>query len=469
MLPRSFRSMIAMPLLVMAMVAIPALLLSFTSGGSAYAQGGTVATPPVSPLTPTAVPWATATPVVGPLYPINTCYYIVRPGDTLSAIALRAHTTVRSLMQANGILNPNHVIIGQRLRIPNCYVGSAQVPMTEMPTATATPLPNTVNVKGYMLKKVIGNRLSSTIYGYTDNDWLFRTSDDGANWLLITTKPAVEEFIMSPAEPNVLYSGTGQDCSAVDEDAAPMYKSVNGGMTFVELTNGRNLRPLLAHGVDKNIVFAADCVSPYLTTDGGFTWLERLGTADSVWTTYHAEEMAASQFVGDPKPEQPNWDHVYAVGTDKDGNSIIVYTIDSGNTWQNVTPKNEASLLYATSVDADPVTAGKLWTADSQGVWAKVNVDEGWSITFAGLQDLLIDTENGPMLKINDVVAHANGSLYLAAVSGLYTLSPEGSEWVKVAGSFDTVEIYNILFTDSNPNVLWLNTASGVFTYSSGQ
>lgn len=469
----SFRRMIALPILIAAMVAIPAMLLSFTSGGNAFAQGSTISPINTPTNTPATVPVATATPAVSPLYPINTCYYIVRPGDTLSAIALRAKTTVSALMQLNGIANPNRLLVGQRLLLPRCAAGVVMGPLTAAPTATPTAQPDAVNVKGYGLKKVIGNRLTPVLYGYTDNGWLFRTPDNGVTWMLITTRPAVEDFVMSPAEPNVLFSGVGQDCTVADGEVAPMYKSVNGGMTFVELTNARNLKPLLAHGVDKNILFAGDCTSPYLTTDGGFTWLAKMGGSESVWASYDVMEMVASQFVGEPKPEEPNWDYLYAVGTDKDGNSIVVFTNDSGNTWENFTPKNEATMLNTSSIDSDPMVAGKLWTADSQGIWAKAGVDESWEITFTGLQDLLIDTENGPALKLNDVIAHENGNLYLATVSGLYMLSPGSTEWVKIeGGSFDDVEIFNIVVVDSdavgeggNVGLLWLNTANGVYSY----
>ena len=44
-------------------------------------------------------------------------YYIVKPGDTLSEIAQWRGTTVRRLMHINGIHNPNHIYIGQKLRI----------------------------------------------------------------------------------------------------------------------------------------------------------------------------------------------------------------------------------------------------------------------------------------------------------------------------------------------------------------
>ena len=44
--------------------------------------------------------------------------YVVRPGDTLSGIALRFNTTVWSLQQANGLANPNLIFPGQVLRVP---------------------------------------------------------------------------------------------------------------------------------------------------------------------------------------------------------------------------------------------------------------------------------------------------------------------------------------------------------------
>lgn len=50
-------------------------------------------------------------------------YYRVQPGDTLSEIAVWHGTTVWALMQANGIQNPNHIYVGQKLYIPGSYGG----------------------------------------------------------------------------------------------------------------------------------------------------------------------------------------------------------------------------------------------------------------------------------------------------------------------------------------------------------
>lgn len=45
-------------------------------------------------------------------------YYVVRPGDTLSQIAVYHSVSIQQLMVANGLLNPNLIRVGQRLHIP---------------------------------------------------------------------------------------------------------------------------------------------------------------------------------------------------------------------------------------------------------------------------------------------------------------------------------------------------------------
>ena len=50
--------------------------------------------------------------------PAQAAGYLVRPGDTLGAIAKGHGVSIRSLARANGISNPNLVRIGQYLVIP---------------------------------------------------------------------------------------------------------------------------------------------------------------------------------------------------------------------------------------------------------------------------------------------------------------------------------------------------------------
>jgi LysM repeat protein len=49
--------------------------------------------------------------------------YVVRPGDTLTAIARQNHTTVSALVAANHLTNPDLIRVGQLLRIPDTSAG----------------------------------------------------------------------------------------------------------------------------------------------------------------------------------------------------------------------------------------------------------------------------------------------------------------------------------------------------------
>jgi len=50
--------------------------------------------------------------------------YTVQPGDTLFSIAQKYGTTVEAISQANGIVNPQFIEVGQKLTIPQGSSGS---------------------------------------------------------------------------------------------------------------------------------------------------------------------------------------------------------------------------------------------------------------------------------------------------------------------------------------------------------
>jgi LysM repeat protein len=65
--------------------------------------------------------------------------HVVRPGENLYLIAARYHVSVRAIMQANGLRNPNVIYVGQRLTIP---VDARLTPTaTAVSSVTVTPMP----------------------------------------------------------------------------------------------------------------------------------------------------------------------------------------------------------------------------------------------------------------------------------------------------------------------------------------
>jgi len=101
------------------------------------------------PATPTpALSTATATPIPAPptLTPV---VYVVKPGDSLSGIALEFDVPVEALAQANGIDDPNVIKEGQELIIPGpTPIPTATVPPTLTPTPNIPPAFEIVDVFG---------------------------------------------------------------------------------------------------------------------------------------------------------------------------------------------------------------------------------------------------------------------------------------------------------------------------------
>ncbi len=91
----------------------------------------------IIPVTPTATPTGTITPSPTP---VPERVHIVRPGQTLYAIALRYNVTIGELMRANGLRNPHLIYVGQRLIIPGVPAPTARPPAAPTP-ATPSPTP----------------------------------------------------------------------------------------------------------------------------------------------------------------------------------------------------------------------------------------------------------------------------------------------------------------------------------------
>jgi photosystem II stability/assembly factor-like uncharacterized protein len=322
------------------------------------------------------------------------------------------------------------------------------------PTATPAPRsPIADSLGGYKLVKVIGDRLSSTIYAYTDNGWLFRSDEDGRGWTLVTTEPQVQDFVMSASNPDILYSGAGPDCAGSAVSIAPMYKSEDGGETWTEVPTGLDLKPMLIDQGNPDNVFAADCTTLYLSTDGGATWAPKPDTtADNIWQTYTPVDMSSGSLVGSPQPEAPHWDQIFAVGNDPQLVGIVAFTGDQGTTWADITNPDKAPVDVRVVV-ASLTEGGKVWVVDGKGVWSTTDYGVNWTHSTNGLEYL---AKIG--VAFNDLTNDNSGKLYLATSAGLYIQSEPNGAW-KLPKDLDfrLENMKSLLLTETNPRRLWIN------------
>jgi LysM repeat protein len=104
------------------LVAVP-----LTAAACGSDTGGTGTLPPIATTTSTSTTLATTT--------TRPTVYVVEAGDNLSKIATKLGVTKDDLMALNGITNPDHIEVGQKLKIPQPgEVIPTTVPPTEAPT-----------------------------------------------------------------------------------------------------------------------------------------------------------------------------------------------------------------------------------------------------------------------------------------------------------------------------------------------
>jgi hypothetical protein len=310
---------------------------------------------------------------------------------------------------------------------------------------------------------VIGDRHSATIYAFVKNGSLYRSNDNGRLWQLVRPKGSVDDFMMSSADPNVLYSGKGVNCADAAAPNEPFHRSVNGGVTWQEAPTGINLRPLLIDPADPNRLFAADCAMLYLSTDGGASWQEKPDASlAQLWTTYRVLGMASASLVGDPAPDTPHWEQLYAIGVDADGAGVIAFSGDQGETWANITdlvqPLNAPRMIVA-----HQTLAGASWIVSGEGIWETDDFGFEWGLSTRGLVDFTTYKSG----SLNALTNDADDRLLLATSRGLYERAPGAEMWDKIGDtSYGDKNLVSLLLTESNPTLLWVNTEKdGVFVY----
>ena len=111
--------------MAVAFVAVP--LLGAACGSDEQSQG---TLPPIATTTSTTTTLATTT--------TRPTVYVVVAGDNLGRIATTLGVTKEDLMALNGITNPDHIEVGQKLKIPQPgEVIPTTVAATEIPTTAA--------------------------------------------------------------------------------------------------------------------------------------------------------------------------------------------------------------------------------------------------------------------------------------------------------------------------------------------
>jgi len=178
-----------------------------------------------------------------------------------------------------------------------------------------------------------------TLYIGAPSGGLWKTTDEGANWEVLTDDlpvMGVSAIAIDPANTNIIYIGTG-DNDHSDNYSIGILKSTDGGYTWDvtgldwTIYQNRTIAKLLIHPTNSGILFAATTNGLYKTTDAGATW-----------TRTHTGDIDDIEF----KPGDPNT--IYAVTQN------FYKSVDCGNTFTETTGVPTTSRVQIAVTEANP-------------------------------------------------------------------------------------------------------------------
>lgn len=266
------------------------------------------------------------------------------------------------------------------------------------------------------------------------------------DWWWVTDAPERTDFLVTHTfadQVGPLFSGAvltwdGASCAA---DQTRFYRSDDRGERWSEVSADTARQPVASLVGHPELLLAATCAGPSISTDGGSMWLS---PADLDWPLAVGAERLAVRYGFDPDaPELGNvWLALYAAGVDETGQAFLLraeYDAVAGvlEKWLDITPAGLAAptALALADVFNETGSTPEVYLADAAGVWLSPDDGATWTQRAEGLGGAVVRALH-PYVNDRDqgILAATDSGLYLGPVAsdtgawartGLrYTLDP---------------------------------------------
>ncbi|MBU2554251.1 MAG: PKD domain-containing protein [Bacteroidetes bacterium] len=228
---------------------------------------------------------------------------------------------------------------------------------------------------------------NNTLYAGAPSGGLWKTTDGGSNWSVLTDENAVlgvSDVVViagGTTATDVVYIATGdRDGGSMhslsggqyrDNNSIGVLKSIDGGSTWsttgltFTTSSQRSTNRLLVDPNNSSTLYAATSVGLYKTTDGGTTW-------PSLWT---GAEFISMEF----KPGDPNTMY----GATRGG--TIYLSTNSGTSWTSVATTAGSRVQLAVSAN-DPTVVYAVANASNglDGIYKSTNSGASYTKVFDG-------------------------------------------------------------------------------------
>lgn len=346
-----------------------------------------------------------------------------------------------------------------------------------------------VNVGGRITDIVADPAEFNTVYAGAASGGIWKSSDGGATWNEVfdgAGSPSIGALALDPADPQVLYAGTGEanpGGGSVAYGGDGVWKTTDGGATWssLGLAGTRSIGEIALAPTHPGRVFVAATGSLYSkgpdrglyrSNDGGANWTKVLYLSDSTGCVDVAVDPANGNRVFAAMWERMRRPDIRRYGGPTSG---LWRSLDGGDTWSQLTsglplsstrpgriglaiaPSNP-SVVYAIYADSTGAFAGFYRSTDGGSTWVRRpdgSLGGGSFYSSYGwwFGRIFVDPANA-----DRVFAHG---------IELYRSTNGGSSWTLSSGSMHA-DHHAQWFLPSNPNFIWEGNDGGVYKSTNG-
>jgi hypothetical protein len=315
---------------------------------------------------------------------------------------------------------------------------------------------------------------SQIVYVGTASGGVWKTTNGGTSWTPITDSEcalATGAITLSPADPSVIFVGTGEDNFSLDSyQGCGVLRSTDGGTTWQQmgastfvLSSGGAARVAKivvlpgATSVATTTVIAATTFGLYRSTDGGSTWAvlpTATGFATGTWTDLVLD------------PSNPPTPTVYGAQS-----STGVWKYVNGGTVTKVSTGLPTSGFNRISLAAAPSSANTFFVAlnnsstnELLGIYKTINAGSNWTNVFGSSTTMCAVQCWYDMVVAVDP---ANTNNVFFSGFDIYKSTNGGGAFSPV-GSTIHVDQHALVFDPQNTQTMYAASDGGVFKSTNG-
>ncbi|MBI1226825.1 MAG: T9SS type A sorting domain-containing protein [Bacteroidetes bacterium] len=286
---------------------------------------------------------------------------------------------------------------------------------------------------------------------------LYRTTDGGANWqqvLFISDQAGVTDLVMDPFDPNVLYASgwdrvrSNQE-STISGPGAKVFKTVDGGDTWTQLTNGLPSDNMSRTGLAISKLTPGLVYSMFVGTDLELAGIFKTTDAGDNWEPidiFGAEGSMSGQgwYFSQLRTSPTNDDELYLLGLE------LYRGYPELGFWEQLGPPWWTYEVHADKHDLVVTNSGNLYLATDGGAYKSMDAGNTWQ-----------DIENIPTTQFYRVAfnPHEPENYYGGAqdngTTGGNANAP--NDWPRIYGG----DGFQAIFHPTDPLVFYAETQNG--------